>query len=587
LVVPILSSYFRDAGGDSNQYGYITSLFSISQLISGMVLSYLSDSLSKRSILMLSFIGSGVSYFIVGVSGSISMIFLSRIIVGLVKQTYQISTLIIITATNDDLVMRTRELSQLSAISSMSFLIGPSIGGIMYRAHPMMPAVIASMLFFINIIILSTVGSLHVMDVKKEVKDDVKIASMGRSSSSSSEAVAHADKSKSDDDDHQVNLDGSGPSNSDNDSSNNNNNNNNDTDQSNHCNSNNSIRDTSYQKDSTPSSTTSPDTIVFTSMTIFIATLRLLISFVQSSLTSRYILNYYEDRFGMETYQLGFISSLMTGFSIIAESFIVGPALSIFRNNDYQSIIACLFILSILYTIESTCTSLWSFIVLALLPGSVVSTILSAAIRSLFLQLIPSSHIGKVSGLFNAASTGIGVIAPIYGSQIFSLVIGADLIKSSPDSAHDVARRYNRGIALRQKGYITAAHYLALFIICSTHYILSQGSSSSIIVASKREHVKKDSVEEKDTSASPSTTTFSSSSSSAVVVVVTRGVIIDNSANHTADGNIEDDMIHDNDINTIATSADSSSSSSSSIGIGIDAITTTSTMKRRSVHHVK
>ena len=515
---------------------------------------------------MLSFIGSGVSYFIVGVSGSISMIFLSRIIVGLVKQTYQISTLIIITATNDDLVMRTRELSQLSAISSMSFLIGPSIGGIMYRAHPMMPAVSASVLFFINIIILSTVGSSHVMDVKKEVKDDVKIASMGPSSSSS-EVVAHADKSKSDEDDHQVDLDTSVPSSSDNDNSSNNNN---DKDQSNHCNSSNIIGDT-CQNDSTSSSTTSPDTIVFTSMTIFIATLRLLISFVQSSLTSRYILNYYEDRFGMETYQLGFISSLMTGFSIIAESFIVGPALSIFRNNDYQSIIACLFILSILYTIESTCTSLWSFIVLALLPGSVVSTILNAAIRSLFLQLIPSSHIGKVSGLFNAASTGIGVIAPIYGSQIFSLVIGADLIKSPPDSVHDVARRYNRGIALRQKGHITAAHYLVLFIICSTHYLLSQGSSS-IIVASKREHGKKDSIEEKDTSVSPSSTTSLSA----------RGVHIDNSANHTVDGSIEDDMIHDKDIDTTATSC----SSSSSIDIAIGT-TTTTTLKRRTAHHVK
>jgi len=404
--------------------------------------------------------------------------------------------------------------------------------------------------------------------VKKEVKDDVKIASMGPSSSSS-EVVAHADKSKIDEDDHQVDLDTSVPSSSDNDNSNSNNNNN-DKDQSNHCNSSNIIGDT-CQNDSTSSSTTSPDTIVFTSMTIFIATLRLLIIFVQSSLTSRYILNYYEDRFGMETYQLGFISSLMTGFSIIAESFIVGPALSIFRNNDYQSIIACLFILSILYTIESTCTSLWSFIVLALLPGSVVSTILNAAIRSLFLQLIPSSHIGKVSGLFNAASTGIGVIAPIYGSQIFSLVIGADLIKSLPDSAHDVARRYNRGIALRQKGHITAVHYLVLFIICSTHYLLSQGSSS-IIVASKREHGKKDSVEEKDTSVSPSTTSLSSLSSSssaaAVVEEAARGVHIDNSANHTVVGSIEDDMIHDKDIDTTAT-ATGSYSSSSSIDIAI------------------
>jgi len=180
-----------------------------------------------------------------------------------------------------------------------------------------------------------------------------------------------------------------------------------------------------------------------------------------------------------------------------------------------------------------------------------------------------------VSGLFNAASTGIGVIAPIYGSQIFSLVIGADLIKSLPDSVHDVARRYNRGIALRQKGHITAAHYLVLFIICSTHYLLSQ-DSSSIIVASKREqHGKKDSIEEKDISVSPSSTTSLSAE------VAARGVHIDNSANHTVDGSIGDDMIHDKDIDTTATGC-----SSSSIDIAIGT-TTTTTIKRRTAHHVK
>ena len=215
----------------------------------------------------------------------------------------------------------------------------------------------------------------------------------------------------------------------------------------------------------------------------------------------------------METYQLGFISSLMTGCSIIAESFLVGPALSIFRHNDYQSIITCLFLLSILYTVESACTSIQAFIMLALIPGSVVSTILSAASRSMFLQLIPSSHIGKVSGLFNAASTGIAVVAPIYGSQVFSMVIG-DLIQPSPinhnstnhhdfDSDPDALialtrRKYTRGIALRQKGIITAIHYLVLFIICIVHYIWTSrvdNTTTPIIISSKKEMEKH--VEEK------------------------------------------------------------------------------------------
>jgi len=408
----------------------------------------------------------------------------------------------------------------------MSFLIGPSIGGIMYKVHPMMPALSASGLFFINIIILYTLGSAHVGEAKIIENEDRRMTVMEKIADGPSRE-ANADTSKRDDVDNLPSRDNYS------DDSN--------TDQS----------DKHIPVDSAPISTTATDTVVFSSMTIFIAALRLLISFIQSSLTSRYILNYYEDRFDMETYQLGFISSLMTGFSIVAESFIVGPALSIFRNNDYQTIIICLFILSILYTIESTCASLWTFILLALLPGSVVSTILSAACRSLFLQLIPSSHIGKVSGLFNAASTGIGVVAPIYGSQIFSLVIG-DIIKLSPDSQHDPNRRYTRGIALRQKGIITAVHYLVLFIICTTHYILSQGS----FLALKEHLVTKDSIQDDDE------VTSSSSSSG-------KKIIRDRSVDHLSSENSIDGILHDID----ATAANASTS--------IDFSTSSKAVKRR------
>ena len=92
LVVPLLSSYFRDAGVDKMMYAYISSTYQIAQLFGGVLLGTASDSLSKRSVLLLSFTGSAISYMLVGLTANTYVLFGSRLLVGLVKQTMTVST---------------------------------------------------------------------------------------------------------------------------------------------------------------------------------------------------------------------------------------------------------------------------------------------------------------------------------------------------------------------------------------------------------------------------------------------------------------------------------------------------------------
>jgi MFS family permease len=150
LVVPTLSSYFRDAGMNTQSYGLISSLYSSAQLIGGLILGILSDHMSKRSILLLSFVGSGVSYLMVGFCKHYFLLLSSRVIVGLVKQTMTTTTLMIAELTEDNHNLRTQEMGRISAISTLSFVIGPSLGGLLYKYDKRLPAVIACSLFFIN-----------------------------------------------------------------------------------------------------------------------------------------------------------------------------------------------------------------------------------------------------------------------------------------------------------------------------------------------------------------------------------------------------------------------------------------------------
>ena len=92
LMVPLLSTYFKDAGIDSKLYGLISSLYAMSQILSGFLMGVLLDYVSKPHLLLISFLGSAISYFTVGVFQSHLLLFGSRVLVGLVKQTMTITT---------------------------------------------------------------------------------------------------------------------------------------------------------------------------------------------------------------------------------------------------------------------------------------------------------------------------------------------------------------------------------------------------------------------------------------------------------------------------------------------------------------
>ena len=101
LVIPLLNQYFLDAGVTSaSQREFLSSLFSSSQIIGGFLMGGLLDVgiLTRKHSLYLSFLGSSLSYALIIHAGMKALI-VSRIVVGLVKQTYTISTSMISTYT--------------------------------------------------------------------------------------------------------------------------------------------------------------------------------------------------------------------------------------------------------------------------------------------------------------------------------------------------------------------------------------------------------------------------------------------------------------------------------------------------------
>lgn len=109
----------------------IITAYSLSQFIAVPVLGALSDRYGRKPILLLSLAGSALGYLIYGIGGALLLLFLGRIIDGLTG-----GNIAIIQAYAADVTKkedRARFFGVLGAAAGMGFVVGPALGGLIYR----------------------------------------------------------------------------------------------------------------------------------------------------------------------------------------------------------------------------------------------------------------------------------------------------------------------------------------------------------------------------------------------------------------------------------------------------------------------
>ena len=88
LIITLIPFFTRELGVSAFGFGLITSLYGLCQIIGGVLLTQLLNyGISRKTILMVSSIGSGISYFLLLFRNNIYTLVLSRALVGLIKQT--------------------------------------------------------------------------------------------------------------------------------------------------------------------------------------------------------------------------------------------------------------------------------------------------------------------------------------------------------------------------------------------------------------------------------------------------------------------------------------------------------------------
>ncbi len=154
IVIPVLPYYAGSPQfhASARVVGFLFASYSVMQLIFAPILGRLSDKHGRRPVLLISIIGTGIGFLILGFATTLWMLFLGRILDGITGGNISTAQAYIadITTTED----RAKGMGLLGAAFGLGFILGPAIGGLLSRWGVAVPLLFAAGLCFANAALL-------------------------------------------------------------------------------------------------------------------------------------------------------------------------------------------------------------------------------------------------------------------------------------------------------------------------------------------------------------------------------------------------------------------------------------------------
>jgi len=125
IIIPLLPLYAASYGANAFVIGALGAAYPIMQFVGAPILGRLSDRFGRRPILVLSQIGTFVGFIILGLSNTLLLLFISRIIDGISGANIATAQAVITDNTTEK--TRTQGLGLIGAAFGLGFIIGPVI----------------------------------------------------------------------------------------------------------------------------------------------------------------------------------------------------------------------------------------------------------------------------------------------------------------------------------------------------------------------------------------------------------------------------------------------------------------------------
>lgn len=151
IVIPILPLWAEDLGASGTVVGMLTAVYSLMQFIFAPVLGRLSDTYGRRPVILMSLLGSAISYVVIGLAGSVAMLFVARILSGISGASYSTAQAYVADITTKE--TRARGMGLIGAAFGIGFIIGPGLGGLLSIIDHRVPFFVAAAIALANLLI--------------------------------------------------------------------------------------------------------------------------------------------------------------------------------------------------------------------------------------------------------------------------------------------------------------------------------------------------------------------------------------------------------------------------------------------------
>src|ERR1044072_8694306 len=148
IVIPVLPFYAEGTifNATPRTVGPLFASYSIMQLIFSPTLGSLSDKYGRPPVLLLSIIGTGIGFLIIGLAKTLVMLFIGRILDGITGGNISTAQAYIADITTKE--NRAKGMGLIGAAFGLGFIFGPAIGGILSQWGIHVPFLFAASLFF-------------------------------------------------------------------------------------------------------------------------------------------------------------------------------------------------------------------------------------------------------------------------------------------------------------------------------------------------------------------------------------------------------------------------------------------------------
>lgn len=151
LVMPIIPFYMENLGAGGLELGLLVASYAITRLIFGPIWGSLSDRFGRKPILLIGIAGYGLAMFFFGLATKLWMLFLARILSGILSAATSPTTMAYI-VDNTEEAERSKAMGILGAVMGLGVILGPALGGLLSKISLSFPFFIASGLAFLSML---------------------------------------------------------------------------------------------------------------------------------------------------------------------------------------------------------------------------------------------------------------------------------------------------------------------------------------------------------------------------------------------------------------------------------------------------